>query len=477
MSKEKYLMIWLVMLFISASCSENDNPAPVKPKVEIPNDKPNPFNVQVSNVTHHSAVVTWGPVHDDEQDALSHTIILNGQIIAKDLQRDEQFKLANLTPSTEYSGEVRVSDFVNESVSVPFSFATHRYLNTFNMLNEGYNGVVPSGMALAKTADGGYFIFGRVSANNSVYFAKTDSLGYEQWHTHVLEVEYYQSDHELLETKQGGFIAINGKQIFHLDQNGQIIWSTTKSLSIHRGIAETADNQFLVIDQDGTLHKFSALGELIWSKQYADIITSGYDITMGDDGDFGVLGRYDKDFPLGDYISEVAVVKINEDGELIWSDRYPHEHFNGPVKIVRTGDNGFVFASASLTHTAKFLVRVVKISSEGIVQWDKEFSWAVYDTICNALIQTSDGGYAIAGSSSSDSVDAMLAKFDEDGNLLWQKNFKPEYYDYRWEFYDLKEAADKGLIMVGRKSWIHIYNGQEEGLWLLKTDHDGIISD
>jgi hypothetical protein len=93
-----------------------------------------------------------------------------------------------------------------------------------------------------------------------------------------------------------------------------------------------------------------------------------------------------------------------------------------------------------------------------------------------AIDQTKDGGYVIAGET--DSLDsghqAYLVKTDANGNVgplypsTWQKILGGKGYE---DLHDIRQTSDEGYIMTGRTSSFDP-SGKEQ-LWLVKTDADG----
>jgi len=86
-----------------------------------------------------------------------------------------------------------------------------------------------------------------------------------------------------------------------------------------------------------------------------------------------------------------------------------------------------------------------------------------------SVAQTTDGGYIIAGSTSSvgpDDWDVYLIKTDVSGDTLWTKTYGGVDWDYG---YSVAQTTDEGYIVTGRTSSYSV----SEDVYLIKTDASG----
>jgi hypothetical protein len=92
--------------------------------------------------------------------------------------------------------------------------------------------------------------------------------------------------------------------------------------------------------------------------------------------------------------------------------------------LIQTSDGGYAIAGYTYSFGAgKADVYVVKLDANGNLQWTKTIG-GPKDDWGNSLIQTSDGGYAIAGYTTSfgaGKMDVYVVKLDANGNLQWTK--------------------------------------------------------
>ena len=111
----------------------------------------------------------------------------------------------------------------------------------------------------------------------------------------------------------------------------------------------------------------------------------------------------------------------------------------------------------------------------GIVQaaimWTQTYEGTEPD-YAYSLVETSDGGYAIAGSTESfgaDYSDFWLVKTDESGNELWNQTYGGTSYD---SGRSLVETSDGGYAIAYQTS--NFVTGIAD-VWLVKTDEFGVV--
>lgn len=98
--------------------------------------------------------------------------------------------------------------------------------------------------------------------------------------------------------------------------------------------------------------------------------------------------------------------------------------------VVKTSDGGFAIAGVTPSFGAGASdIFITKYNSAGEISWNRTWGGTGNDSsgtssLCDSLIQTSDGGFAVAGSTYSfgaTSGDAFVAKFTSTGNLSWSR--------------------------------------------------------
>lgn len=126
---------------------------------------------------------------------------------------------------------------------------------------------------------------------------------------------------------------------------------------------------------------------------------------------------------------------------------------------------------------------VVKLNSTGAITWQKAFGGTGNER-ANAVQQTSDGGYIVAGLSNSTngditanhgSYDYWIIKLDGTGMLMWEKSFGGTGIDYAES---IQQTSDGGYIVVGRSNSTNGDITANKGLydyWTIKLDSTGVL--
>ncbi len=162
--------------------------------------------------------------------------------------------------------------------------------------------------------------------------------------------------------------------------------------------------------------KMDSAGAKEWDKRFGG---SGDDFGFGEiqatqDGGYILCGesrsgaggdKTEAAWGLGDY----WVVKMSSAGAKEWDKRFGGAGYEECGTICQTRDGGYVVAGCSSsgitgdkseTSRGDYDYWVVKMSSAGVKEWDKRFGGAAYDA-GGVIQQTSDGGYILAGYSES----------------------------------------------------------------------------
>jgi hypothetical protein len=209
-------------------------------------------------------------------------------------------------------------------------------------------------------------------------------------------------------------------------------------------------NLFYVLLFISPIYLFAQEEEWVGTYDYIGESVMGWSVQQTFDGGY-ILGLRSEDNGSG------WVMKINENGQETWRTADYNEHIKS---VIQTADGEYVFLSKT---------RLIKLNQFGQEDWSKLYlcdgSFS-YISLSN-LIQSSDGGFILAGSQTLEVGDGdfagqvgIIIKTDNEGNEQWRTTY--ELNNYFW-FESIIETNDDGYILLGKSG----------GDFLLKTDGYG----
>jgi len=172
--------------------------------------------------------------------------------------------------------------------------------------------------------------------------------------------------------------------------------------------------------------KLDSNGNLQWTKTIGGPEgEAGFSLIQTSDDGYAIAGIIISfDLEEGDIYDDVYVVKLDANGNLQWTKTIGGESWDWGYSLLQTSDGGYAIAGFTSSFGAgEWDVYVVKLDANGNLQWTKTIGGEGWD-VGISLIQTSDGGYAIAGSTRSfgaGGLDVYVVKLDANGNLQWTK--------------------------------------------------------
>lgn len=132
-------------------------------------------------------------------------------------------------------------------------------------------------------------------------------------------------------------------------------------------------------------------------------------------------------------------------------------------------DSGYVMVGSTTSFGNNPDVYMIRTDKLGMIEWTKNYGGNNIDR-AEKVIQTQDEGFAIVGytnSSGNGGYDVLLMKTDADGELLWEKTYGGEDWDFG---YDIKETDDGDLILVGET---FSFGSGDADVYVIKTNADG----
>lgn len=182
-------------------------------------------------------------------------------------------------------------------------------------------------------------------------------------------------------------------------------------------------------------------------------------------------------------------IKINESGDFFQIPLGGSSDEKG-YKVKQCPDGGYILIGGSSSNDGQVTgnhgnsdVWVVKLNAGGSIDWQKSLGGSLGES-AHAVELTSDGGYLIGASTDSNdgdvssnhgSLDVWLVKLDAFGTMEWEKTYGGSNVDV---CYSLLETEDGGYIMAGNSSSMDgdvVGNHGDGDYWIVKIDADGNI--
>ncbi|PJC61592.1 MAG: secretion protein, partial [Flavobacteriales bacterium CG_4_9_14_0_2_um_filter_32_27] len=308
--------------------------------------------------------------------------------------------------------------------------------------------------SIQQTTDGGYIVAGRSNSTNGdvtgnhggddYWVVKLSSIGIIEWQI-SLGGSGSDGASSIQQTTDGGYIVVGTSNstdgdvtgnhgigdywVVKLSNTGTITWQ--KSLGgtgddIAYSIQQTTDGGYVVagysnsIDGDITVNlggfdywvvKLDGTGTITWQKSLGgndwDI---GRSIWQTTDGGYIITGQSNS--ANGDVTGNIGfydywVVKLSSTGTIVWEKSLGGTGLDGGISIQQTTDGGYIVAGFSTSTDGDITGNnglddywVVKLSSIGTIVWQKSLGGSGSDA-ATSIQQTTDGGYVVVGQSQS----------------------------------------------------------------------------
>ena len=254
-----------------------------------------------------------------------------------------------------------------------------------------------------------------------------------------------------------------------------------------RSLIQTADGGYVVAgytesfgagDYDLFLVKLSATGWVEWARSIGGAGAEGRSIwthatiVQTDDGGFAVAGETES-FGSGYDDDDFFLVKLSATGWIEWARTIGGTHYEWAPTVVQTDDGGFAVAGGTGSFGTDGLL-FVKLSLSGALEWAKFIEGACGgdDDITISFVQTSDGGYVLASlieEGFGNDCDYIILKLSETGTLEWAKAIAQDEDDV---VLSIIQASDGGYVIAGG---YYSYGTVEDNLFLGKFSSTGNI--
>ena len=443
------------------------------------------------------------------------------KLIAANL-KGSSYNVEDLEDSTKYTWKIVAKDsFGGVSEGPVWAFSTSSKPGVDWQRSLG-GSETDKGLSIIQTSDGGYVVSGYTKSSDGTvsgssvsgnaaksdgWIVKLDDKGYYQWQRTIASSGITRVN-KIVQTSDGGFVTVgvkynpdNGSNdlwISSLNKYSTIQWQRLiggKDDEIGYSLSPTQDGGFIVVgsgrsdDVDGLKNhggydfwvmKLDKNGEVIWKTSLGgDKNDMAYDVKQTPDGGFVVVGETASNggdvkgytssgYSIGgltvDY-PDIWVVRLTYGGELLWSKCIGGKGDDSARSVALGPDGTFIVtgytSSATAGGTTNYDAVLAKLDAEGEILWTRNFGTARNEK-GNGIIVTGSGSIVVLGSIE-DADSSSVYSLGSAGQL---ESLKNDVYllkttgngELLWEEtyggpgndigYDIQQSSDGGYILA-----------------------------
>ena len=271
---------------------------------------------------------------------------------------------------------------------------------------------------IEQTTDGGYVSVGETGSfgagSKDVYLIKMDSVGDVLWAKTYGgtgdDIGYF-----VQQTFDGGYIIAGETSSFGLDSS------------------------------DVYLIKTNSAGDALWTKTYGGADTdAGYCVQQTYDTGYAITGYTES---YGEGSADTYLIRTDSAGDTLFTKTYGGSGWDGSYVLDITADFGYILSGETYSFGAgPSDVYLIKLDENGDTMWTKSFGGSGYEGGWSVQ-ETMDNGYIVAGWANSfgaGNYDAYLIRTDLNGDTAWTKTFGGTGIDVGLQ---VKETSDNGFIL------------------------------
>jgi len=294
--------------------------------------------------------------------------------------------------------------------------------------------------SVVSTADGGFLAAGETrsfgAGNADVFLVKVDAAGTVVWSKTIGDANHNDVARSVIPIETGGFI-VSGFTVFssdmapssvflRLDQNGNTLWSRTYTTSIGNLLLSNYVDGDVIYASGGADGEAAfvrldlATGNILSAKGYAGSGTEALSYAQPTlDGNL-LLADYSMSASSGSEM-KVWVQKIKRStGQVMWSKVYNRPNDNIRGRLEKVNDGGFLLVPYTQENSAQADAMLAKIDANGNLLWSHNYGGTASDRLMKA-VQTADGGFIAVGETRSNnangSSDILVVKTDPNGKI------------------------------------------------------------
>ena len=305
--------------------------------------------------------------------------------------------------------------------------------------------------------------------------------------------QYDEAAAAAVRCSDGGYLLVGATQgvdggnwdawLVRTGAGGVMLWNRSiggPGFDVFRAAIQCQDGGFAFAGQtsswdaqalDAWLFRTDSTGLPVWNKTFGDIYDdTGYSLTELNDGGFVIGGSIEID---SSGVTNAWLIRTDSGGNHVWNRTWGTWDDDCVFSVIKSLDGNIVFTG--YTHSLAFPGNgetfLAKVDTDGLDLWNHSYDTADDTERGIAVIQCSDGGYAIAGRNAEFhggwNYDLALIRTNETGNLTWESSYGGDDDE---QANSLIEIPGKGFAVLG---YSPSPGGGSTDFMLLRVDENG----
>jgi len=349
--------------------------------------------------------------------------------------------------------------------------------------------------SVQQTLDGGFIYAGETRSFSAqatdAILVRTGSMGIPDWHG-LYGGSGFEVAYEVQEVSEGGFVSIGftsslgagntDAYLVRVNSQGDTLWTHTyggPSIEVARSGRQTSDGGYILAgfscpefgDPECVyLVKTDNSGDTMWTRTYrgpSDLEI--WSVRQTSNGGYILAGFTRFEISIG---YDFFLMRTNGTGDSLWTRTYGGPNIEWGWAVRETEDGGFVMAGSTESYGAgESDIYVIRTDSVGDTIWSRTYGGGAGEE-ARALLITSDGGYVLAGSTTSlgaEDMDLFVVRANSAGDTLWTLVYGGEQME---RAYSISPTEDGGYVLAGTIATFEPPYYYWDDCWLVKTGPD-----
>lgn len=299
------------------------------------------------------------------------------------------------------------------------------------------------GQAIVENTTGGFTLAGYAQSSDGD--ASNNQGFHDNW---LIQVDQQGN---LLWEQSFGFAGHDHAYDLLQNTNGELFFTGFLDVSASNGQGATAKLQNTSAHGVGEFWatQLNKQGNIAWRKYFGGSANDrAHAVASAPNGGYVMAGFTEsEDFDItqnfGSY--DFWVVKIDKIGNLDWQKNYGGSGIDQAQDIIATPDGGYLVVGNTFSDDGMVAnalgqsdIWVIKIDANGNLLWQNTYGGSGFDA-CQSISPAPDGGFIITGNSKSTDLnltanfgqnDVWIFKIDQQGQLQWQQTFGGSNLDF-----------------------------------------------